>query len=43
MGDPFTLMGDPFTLMGDPFKAAEGVVAVQVYSDHNLHSGSPVG
>jgi hypothetical protein len=24
-------------------EAAEGVVAVQVNSDHNLHSGSPVG
>ena len=24
-------------------QAAKGVVAVQVNSDHNLHSGSPVG
>lgn len=24
-------------------EAAEGVVAVQINSDHNLHSGSPVG
>jgi hypothetical protein len=24
-------------------QAAEGVVAVQVNSDHNLHSGFPVG